>query len=150
MAVDPGFNVDGVLTASINLPRARYDDDDKLRAFTDEALRRLRALPGVSAAGATDTIPFGGNNNDSVIIAEGYQMKPGESVISPSRIELSPGYFNAMGVTLLRGRFFDERDAAKAQRTVIVDEKLAKRFWPDQDAVGRRLYLPQDINNRWR
>ena len=147
MAVDPGFNVDGVLTASITLPRARYDDDDKLRAFTDEALRRLRALPGVSAAGATDTIPFGGNNNDSVIIAEGYQMKPGESVISPSRIELSPGYFNAMGVTLLRGRFFDERDAAKAQRAVIVDEKLAKRFWPDQDAVGRRMYLPQDINN---
>jgi len=147
MAVDPGFKVDGVLTASITLPRARYDDDDKLRAFTDEALRRLRALPGVSAAGATDTIPFGGNNNDSVIIAEGYQMKPGESVISPSRITLSPGYFDAMGVTLLRGRFFDERDAPKAQQAVIVDEKLAKRFWPNQDAVGRRMYLPQDINN---
>ena len=76
MAVDPGFNMDGVLTASINLPRARYGDDDKLRAFTDEALRRLRALPGVSAAGATDTIPFGSNNSDSVIIAEGYQMQP--------------------------------------------------------------------------
>jgi predicted permease len=147
MAVDPGFDVDGVLTASINLPRTRYDDDDKLRAFTDEALRRLRALPGVSAAGATDTIPFGGNNNDSVIIAEGYQMKPGESVISPSRVVLSPGYFDAMGVKLLRGRFFDERDAPKAQQAVIVDEKLAKRFWPDQDPVGRRMYLPQDINN---
>ena len=147
MAVDPGFNVDGVLTASINLPRTRYADDDKLRAFTDEALRRLRALPGVSAAGATDTIPFGGNNNDSVIIAEGYQMKPGESVISPSRVELSPGYFEAMGVTLLRGRFFDDRDAPKAQHAVIVDEKLAKRFWPNQDAVGRRMYLPQDIND---
>ena len=95
MAVDPGFNVDGVLTASITLPRTRYPDDDKLRAFTDEALRRLRALPGVSAAGATDTIPLGNNNNDSVIIAEGYQMKPGESVLSPSRVELSLSYFDA-------------------------------------------------------
>ena len=147
MAVDPGFNVDGVLTASITLPRTRYPDDDKLRAFTDEALRRLRALPGVSAAGATDTIPLGNNNNDSVIIAEGYQMKPGESVISPSRVELSPGYFDAMSVKLLRGRFFDDRDAPKAQQAVIVDEKLAKRFWPNQDPIGRRMYLPQDINN---
>jgi len=147
MAVDPGFNGDGVLTASINLPRTRYGDDDKLRSFTDEALRRLRALPGVSAAGATNTIPFGGNNNDSVIIAEGYQLKPGESVISPNQVTVTPGYFNAMGVKLIRGRFFDERDAAKAQQTAIVDEKLAKRFWPNQDPIGRRMYLPQDINN---
>jgi putative ABC transport system permease protein len=147
MAVDPGFNMEGVLTASINLPRTRYGDDDKLRTFTDEALRRLRALPGVSAAGATDTIPFGNNNSDSVIIAEGYQMKPGESVISPNRVEVTPGYFNAMGVKLIRGRFFDDRDAPTAQQTAIVDEKLAKRFWPNQDAIGRRMYLPQDINN---
>jgi len=147
MAVDPGFHGDGVLTASITLPRTRYGDDDKLRSFTDEALGRLRALPGVSAAGATNTIPFGGNNNDSVIIAEGYQLKPGESVISPNQVTVTPGYFNAMGVTLVRGRFFDERDAAKAQQTAIVDEKLAKRFWPNQDPIGRRMYLPQDINN---
>jgi putative ABC transport system permease protein len=147
MAVDPGFNTDGVLTASITLPRARYTDDDKLRGFTDEALRRLRALPGVSGVGATDTIPFGGNNNDSVILAEGYQMRPGESLISPHRIEVTPGYFEAMGVKLLRGRFFDERDAPKTQQTVIVDEKLAKHFWPNQDPIGRRMYLPQDLNN---
>jgi predicted permease len=147
MAIDPGFTMDGVLTASINLPRSKYTDDDKLRAFTDEALRRLRALPGVSAAGATDTIPFGSNNSDSVIIAEGYQMGPEESVISPSQVDVSPGYFQAMGVKLVRGRFFDERDAPKAQHTVIVDEKLAKRFWPNQDPIGRRMYLPQDINN---
>src|SRR5207244_7132496 len=63
LAIDPGFNPDGVLTASINLPRARYGDDTKLRGFTDEALRRLRALPGVSAVGAPNTIPMGGNNN---------------------------------------------------------------------------------------
>src|SRR5205814_4731873 len=71
LAVDPGFRADGVLTASISLPRARYSDE-ATAAFTNEALRRLRVLPGIAAAGATDTIPFGANNNDSVIFAEGY------------------------------------------------------------------------------
>ena len=147
LAVDPGFNADGVLTASITLPRSRYGDDDKLRGFTNAALRQMRALPGVVSVGATNTIPFGGNNNDSVILAEGYQMSPGESVISPSQVQISPGYFSAMKVKLVRGRFFDERDGAKSPRTVIVDEKLAKRFWPNTDPIGRRMYMPQDINN---
>jgi predicted permease len=147
LAVDPGYTTDGVLTASITLPRARYTDDDKLLGFTDEALRRLRQLPGVAAVGATDTIPFGGNNNDSVILVEGYQMRPGESLISPSRVVVSPGYFETMQVKLVRGRFFDERDAPKAQPAVIVDDKLARHFWPNQDPIGRRMYQPQDLNN---
>ena len=109
-----------MLTASISLPRARYPDDDALIAFTHEALQRLRALPGVTAAGATDTIPFGGNNSDSVILAEGYQMKPGESVISPSAVDVTPGYFEAMGARLVRGRFFDERDAPIETKTTAI------------------------------
>jgi predicted permease len=157
LAVDPGFKADGVMTAAISLPRARYTDDTALIRFTHEALDRLRALPGVSAAGATDTIPFGGNHNDSVIFAEGYQMKPGESVISPNAVDVTPGYFEAMGVRLLRGRFFDQRDAPIEQKTtaiggrpngaysVIVDETLANRFWPGQDPIGRRMYKPNDI-----
>jgi predicted permease len=146
-AVDPGFVSDRVLTASLMLPRNRYDDDAKRRAFTDEALRRVRALPGVVTAGATDTIPFGGSNSDSVIIAEGYQMKPGESVISPSQVTVSPGYFEATGVRLARGRFFQDSDGGGQRPVVIVDEKLARRFWPHQDPIGRRLFLPTDINN---
>jgi predicted permease len=146
-AVDPGFVSDRVLTASVMMPRNRYDDDAKRRAFTDEALRRVRALPGVAAAGATDTIPFGGNNSDSVIIAEGYQMKPGESVISPTQVTVSPGYFEATGVRLAKGRFFQDSDAGGQRPVVIVDEKLARRFWPDQDPIGRRLFLPTDIDH---
>jgi hypothetical protein len=122
-------------------------------------VQRLRALPGVTAVGATDTIPFGGNHSDSVILAEGYQMKPGESVISPNAVDVTPGYFEAMGVRLLRGRFFDGRDSASALKilaiggrptapgSVIVDETLAKRFWPNQDPVGRRMYKPNDIKD---
>jgi predicted permease len=159
LSVQPGFNPDGVLTASISLPRARYANDQALIGFTNEALRRLRALPGVTAVGATDTIPFGGNNSDSVIFAEGYQMKPGESVISPSAVNVSAGYFEAMGTRLIRGRFFDQRDGAVAEtktitfgqpdgrRSIIIDETLAKRFWPGQDPVGRRMFKPNDIKD---
>jgi predicted permease len=146
LAVDPGFDPKSVLTTSVQLPRSRYKSDAAW-AFTDEALGRLRALPGVVSAGATDTIPFGGNHNDSVILAEGYQMSPGESVISPSQVDATPGYFEAMHATLLRGRFFEDRDTATSPRVVIVDEKLAKRFWPNQDPIGRRMYRPEDIDN---
>jgi predicted permease len=68
-------------------------------------------------------------------------------VISPSQVKVSPGYFNTMGATLTHGRFFEDRDAAAAPRVVIVDEKLAGRFWPGQDPIGRRMYMPEDINN---
>jgi predicted permease len=159
LAIQPGFNPDGVLTASIALPRPRYADEAAQSGFTNEALRRLRALPGVSAAGATDTIPLGGSNSDSVIFAEGYQMMPGESVISPSQVVVTPGYFEAMGVRLVGGRFFDGRDVASGPariaiggqevrpRAIIVDETLANRFWPGQDPVGRRMYFPNDIKD---
>lgn len=149
LAVNPGFDADGVLTASVTLPRARYAEDADVRRFTDEALRRIRALPGVTAAGATNTIPFGDNHNDSVILAEGYHLKPGESVVSPSQVAVTPGYFEAMKVQLLRGRLFDDRDGPATNRTgvVIVDERLARHFWPDQDPLGRRLYFPTSIND---
>ena len=159
LAVDPGFNPDGVMTASVSLPRARYKDDTALVGFTHSALQRLAALPGVSRVGATDTIPFGGNSSDSVIFAEGYQMKPGESVIAPNAVDVTPGYFEAMSVRLVRGRFFDERDGPIDKKTpaiggrpngaysIIVDETLAKRFWSGQDPIGRRMYKPNDIKD---
>jgi predicted permease len=147
LAIDPGFVADGVLTASVSLPRARYTEDASCVAFTNDALRRIRALPGVVAAGATDTIPFGGNNSDSVILAEGYQMKPGESVISPSAVDVTAGYFEAMRAKLAEGRFFDERDGHDAPKTIMVDETLARRFWPGRNPIGRRMYKPVDINN---
>jgi predicted permease len=147
LRIAPGFSSERLLTASVSLPKSRYPDDDARRAFTDESLRRVRALPGVVAAGATDTIPFGWNSNDSVILAEGYQMQPGESVISPNGIDVTPGYFEAVGAKLAKGRFFDDRDGAKALPVIMVDQKLAQRFWPDQDPIGRRLYRPGDITN---
>jgi predicted permease len=147
LAIDPGFDGNGVLTATVSLPRTRYTEDTDLRGFVDRALQRIRALPGVSSAAATSTIPFGGNHSDSVILAEGYQMQPGESVLSPNQVEVTPGYFETMGARLVRGRFFDVRDGADAPKTVIVDERLANHFWPGENPIGRRLYLPTDINS---
>jgi predicted permease len=146
LRVDSGFVPERVATASVSLPRSRYADEKARRGFVDEALRRVRVLPGVAAAGATDTIPFSGAHNDSVIIAEGYLMKQGESVISPSQVEVTPGYFEAMGASLVAGRFFEEKDGDGALKVVIVDRKLAARFWPGQDPIGRRLYFPTDLN----
>jgi len=147
LRVDSGFVAERVATATVALPDSRYSDDTARWQFTDEALRRMRGLPGVVAAGATSNIPFGGSYSDSVILAEGYQMKPGESVISPAQVDVTPGYFEAMGAKLLEGRFFGEQDKRGGTNAVIVDRKLARRFWGEASPLGRRMYLPSDINN---
>src|SRR5215471_5623619 len=140
--VDPGFNPNGVVSVSVSLPKARYSQDDALRSFMNRVLSAIRTIPGVSQAGATRAIPLGSNHNDSVILAEGYQMKPGESLISPLQIGVTPGYFEAMGISMVRGRSFHEGDNETAPRVMIVDERLARHFWPHQDPLGRRMYFP--------
>jgi len=144
LEVDPGFVGDHVLTASVSLPRSRYSEESEQRRFTEEALRRVREQPGVRSAGASDTIPLGHSHSDSVILAEGYEMKPGESLISPNSVVVTPGYFETMGVKLVRGRFLEDRDTADSLPVILVDEKLAGRFWPGRDPIGRRLYSPGD------
>jgi putative ABC transport system permease protein len=97
----------------------------------------------VQAAGITTTIPLGGNYSDSVILAEGYAMSPGESLISPYNTSVSPGYFEAMTIPLKRGRLFTASDDERAPKVLIIDERLAKRFWKDADPVGRRMWKPE-------
>jgi predicted permease len=157
LAVDPGFKPEGVMTAAVGLPRARYAGDPELRTFTTRALDAIRGVPGVAAAGATTLIPLGGDHSDSVILAEGYVMKPGESLVSPLQVIVTPGYFEAMGTPLKSGRYFDQRDNETAPGAVIVDERLARKFWPGADPIGRRMYKPSnpkdllkiDKNTRW-
>ena len=144
LAVDPGFMPAGVLTAAVSLPDARYPDAAALRRFTDEALRRMRALATVTVSGATDSLPLGNNASASAILAEGYQAKKGESLIAPSEARVSPGYFETMRARLVAGRFFDERDTADVTKVVMIDDRLARRFWPNQNPIGRRMYKPSD------
>ena len=156
LAVDPGFTSHGVVTASTDAPQSRYRTEADLRNLMNRSLDSLRRLPGVSAAGATTTIPFG-NSEDSVIMAEGYTMKPGESAISPHDLIVTPGYFQAMKIGLIRGRYFDERDNENAPPVVIVDQQLARHFWQNRDPIGQRMYTSAnledpgrpDANTRW-
>jgi predicted permease len=142
--LDYGFQPDRVATATVALPAASYKDGPALVAFEQRSLDALRALPGVVAAGATSSVPFSGNNNFSLIMAEGYVMKPGESLLAPVAVVATAGYVEAMRIPVVRGRAFDARDTAAATPAVIVDERLARTYWPDQDPIGRHLYQPDD------
>lgn len=142
LQVPTGFRATGVVTAKVALPSATYADEAALRSWADRALERVRALPGVAAAGLGDAAPLSGNYSDSVVLAEGHTPRPGESLISPAVVVVTPGYFDALGVELRRGRTFDERDTAEAQQVTVVDERLAERFWPGEDPIGRRMYNP--------
>jgi predicted permease len=133
---------DSVLTGRLNPLATQYKDDDAIRGYTERVLARIRQLPGIESAGASTFLPFSWDGSSTVIIPEGYAPKPGESVISPNQLAVSPGYLEAMKVRLERGRFFTAADDAKAASAVIVDENLAKKFWPGQDPVGKRAYLP--------
>jgi len=144
LAVDPGFKSEHVLTGRLRLPEARYKDDAALGSFVERALANLRALPGIEAASVTSTLPFSGDITSSVILAEGHVMAPGESVLSPAQLRAAPGYFELMRIPLHRGRFFTANDASGAARVVIVDQALAKKFWPGTDPVGHRMYLPSE------
>jgi predicted permease len=147
LRVDPGFDVKGVVTAATNVPQSLYPKNSDVNQLMDRTLAAFRAIPGVTAAGATTTIPWGGDHSDSVILAEGYVMKPGESIISPEQVLVTPGYFEAMHIAMVAGRPFDGRDGESAPGTIIVDERLAHHFWPDRNPIGRRMYFPRDIND---
>lgn len=142
LAIQPGFEASHVMTGIVNPPSSRYKGDDGVRAFWNRLMDNVRVLPGVQAAGLTSNMPLSGDTNDSVILAEGYVMAKGESLISPFNAAVSPGFFEAMSIPLKRGRFFAASDDERAPRVVIVDERLAKRFWKDQDPVGRRMWKP--------
>jgi putative ABC transport system permease protein len=143
LTVQPGFEPAHVLTGRVSPPASRYKEDAQLIAFWNQLLDRVRALPGVQAAGATTNIPLGGDFSDSVILAEGYTMSPGESLISPFQTSISPGYFEAMTIPLKRGRLFTPSDDERAAKVLIIDERLAQRFWKNGDPVGRRMWKPE-------
>jgi predicted permease len=142
LAVSPGFEPSHVLTGRVGLAGPRYPNDAARRAYVERALARVRALPGIESAGVTSYLPFSLDSSSSVIIPEGYAPKAGESVVSPNQLYVSTGYLETLKVPLEKGRFFTSSDTADAPRVVIIDSKLAARFWPNQDPVGRRMYLP--------
>jgi putative ABC transport system permease protein len=140
--VDPGFRADGVLTFRVSLPPSSYAKDPNRVAFYDSLLGRLEALPRVSAAGMVQSIPMRG---DYVLSFEVQGRPPAKNGEGPSanHRSVSPGYFKALGVPLLRGRTFTERDSEKAPMVAVVDEAFVARHFPEEDPIGRGI----DIGN---
>ncbi|HUP43037.1 MAG TPA: ABC transporter permease [Thermoanaerobaculia bacterium] len=139
LAVDPGFEPEGVLTATVSLPAARYDEEPARRAFAQRVLAEARALPGVDEAALASSIPFGGRFSANAVSIEGYVRRPGESLLAPFMTAATPGYFEALGIPLLDGRTFTSEDREDSLPVVIVDRWLAERFWPGESAVGQRI-----------
>jgi predicted permease len=137
--IDPGFRPQSVLTGYLSLSSARYEDQASRQAFVDELLEDVRGLPGVGGASITSQLPFSGNNSSSVILPEGYMPEPGESLLSPYQTWVGPGYFETMGIPLLEGRLFEESDNQDAQRVIILDEWLARRYFPEASPLGKRM-----------
>jgi predicted permease len=139
LSVDPGFRSDHVLTARFSLPRARYADDARVRNFVGNLLDSVRALPRVKGAGVTSYLPFSGNNNASVIMIEGYNLGPGENPPVPGWNNVDAGYVQALGIPLLRGRTLTDADGAEAPRVAVIDQFMARKYWPKGDAIGARV-----------
>ena len=135
----PGFNANNLMTAQLLLPKTKYTSDAMSRNFSDAALERIRALPGVTTAGVASAIPFGGSGQSYEVEAVGQPAPlPGEQ-LGADWAAVSPDYFAAMQIHLLKGRVFTPSDVSGSGNVAVIDQTLAKQFWPHEDAVGQKL-----------
>jgi putative ABC transport system permease protein len=144
--MDPGFRPENVLTYDLSLPRAKYTNNQQV-AFFEEHLERVRALPGVKAASATTIVPLGGHSGTFYEAENALPKAKDEQDPVVLYRHVFPGYAEAIGLTLLGGHFLTEQEARATNHTVVVvNEMFAKRYWPTQDAVGKRIRAPGPSN----
>ncbi|HEY7698715.1 MAG TPA: FtsX-like permease family protein, partial [Vicinamibacteria bacterium] len=136
--VSPGFRPEGALSLRVSLPAAAYDEE-RVSTFVEDATRELAALPGVLAVGAVDSLPLTGSASGSGHTFEDFPL--GENDLPPVFITnaADPGYREALGIPLVEGRFFEPADHRDRRRVVVVNQTLAKRYWPNGGALGRRI-----------
>ena len=145
---NPGFDILNVLSFRVALPAAKYKGE-AITNFYKQLNEHIRALPGVEEVGIAYSLPM-----SSVALAwgpvtiEGYVPKNSADFVMANQRFVSPGYFRAMGVPLTKGRYFDNRDVKDAPATVMINESLAQRFWPNQDPLGKRVGLGE--KESWR
>src|SRR5262249_34837748 len=136
LRVNPGFSPQGVLTMHLQVTQAKYPTHPQLADYYRQLVAQVKTIPGVSEAGVVDTLPFGGNS-----VKGGKQSadKPNEGQLAASFSSVTPGYFAALGIPLVRGRGFTEQDKEGAPRVVIIDEQLARQAFGDGNPLGRRV-----------
>jgi putative ABC transport system permease protein len=137
-AVDPGFNSDRLLTMSVSLPAARYPRD-QMAAFGQQLRERLQALPGARSVALASDLPLSGSTSAGPIELEGQPATSGVGEIRMYRHRVTPGFFSTLGIPLVKGRDFSADDHAQAPGVVIISEAMARRYWPNEDPIGKRL-----------
>jgi putative ABC transport system permease protein len=147
--VDPGLNPNHLLTLDVGLPRNKYTGPQQV-AFFQQIIDRARAIPGVESAGAAYPLPLSGAEEGLGIGIENRTAPPGEPFIAGGRW-VSSDYLKVMGIALIQGREFNESDGANTPKVVMVNEAMAHRYWPDEDAIGKRIAFDQ-VNGQpnWR
>jgi predicted permease len=140
MIVDPGFRAENVATAQFSLPSSRYRDGAQRRNAVESLLEKARAIPGAKHVGATTYLPFSGSNNSSGLLIEGHTLAPGELPPVPGWNTISSGYLQAMGIPLLAGRNFSDSDGPDSPRVALVDQFMARKYWPNGDPIGSKIH----------
>src|SRR5438876_2274924 len=139
--VNPGFKPRNALTFEVSLPTIQYPDNPSIVRFNNEARRRIEALPGLQAAGFSTILPLAGTNADSSFAIEGQPANDRNPSLDEEKRQVSPDYFGALQIPLIKGRFFTNADKADAPPVIIVNQAFAKKFWPNQDALGKRIVM---------
>jgi putative ABC transport system permease protein len=138
MTVDPGFETEKVLTMVLPVTGKQSQGAEQSRGFYKRLVEDVRALPGVNAAAVSSNIPFSGHVTSDGHIVEGQEPRGDEAPQAEIKV-VSPGYFQTMEMPLQQGRDFAESDGADAPLVAIVDQKLAHQYWPNGDAIGKRI-----------
>jgi predicted permease len=137
---NPGFNAHNVLSLRLSLPAARYSAPNSATSFYQQLGERVKGLPGIESVATTYLLPLSSNSLGwEPIGIDGYAPKAGEDLIISSVGFISPDYFRTMGIPLLKGRYFNEHDIKGAPEVAIIDDKMAQRFWPNEDPIGKRV-----------
>ena len=145
-----GFNPDNLLTMRVQLPGSKYRDGKQVVGFYQQLLERMEAVPGVQSVGAIASVFITDTPNSTNFVIEGRPVPVGAEAIEVPLDSISPSYFKVMGIPLLRGREFDNRDVEGATPVVIINDTFARRFFPDEDPVGKRfVYGSLDPRNPW-
>jgi putative ABC transport system permease protein len=140
--VNPGFNPSNALAITVSLPGRKYPQPEQRAAFFTQLIEKVSALPGVVAVGASQTLPIQGDYLLGFIIQGRPPYAPGEDP-STNYYSVTPDYFKSMGIPLLKGRVFTEQDRTGATRVAIINEEMAKRYFPDEDPIGKRIHVTQ-------
>ena len=135
-----GFNPEGVLTMRVALPQTRYDTPEKVVDFYRRLVERVRTLPGVEAAGVVRALPLATTIGDWGLNVDGYVESPGREAKGDWQI-VTDGAFEAMGARLVRGRWFTAQDTVSSQPVMVVNETMARTYWPDGEAIGGRVVV---------